>query len=166
MLNRKAWTTATAITASLISGAVAVGATVGHTPFTSVASGKSPPTAASASVGASPTASPAAPAVPADPAAALWFAGLATNAGAANPSAPGAVTDPAEPAHASTPTARPSTSTTQPDSPPPGTPPPTAAPTTTTTSPLFNCSGSDDGLPEAYKHAREEWCHAHGGSDD
>ena len=43
-------------------------------------------------------------------------------------------------------------------------PTPTTAPsTTTTTAPRFDCRGSDDGLSEAVKHAREAYCH---GGDD
>jgi hypothetical protein len=36
--------------------------------------------------------------------------------------------------------------------------------TTTTNAPPFDCSGSDDGLSETVKQARETYCH--GGSDD
>jgi hypothetical protein len=40
------------------------------------------------------------------------------------------------------------------------TPAPTAAPPTTNPAPPFDCGGSDDGLSEAVKHAREQYCHA------
>lgn len=175
MPNRKALTMAGAVTASLISGAIAVGATVGHTPLTSVAAADSAPTpAASRARTAAPplpsTASdPVAPTaarradVPTSPAAALWFAGLAAQSPSAAPASGGPAGAPAAP------TTKPSSGarSTPPASPAPAvhTPPPTAAPaaTTTTTVPLYNCSGSDDGMTESYKHAREVWCEAHGG---
>ncbi|MBK5287506.1 MAG: hypothetical protein JJE46_03455 [Acidimicrobiia bacterium] len=185
MLNRRSFTLAGAVTASLISGAVAVGATVGHTAFTSLVAAD-----------AAPTSSPAAAEVPADaglppgdaftidrssatvgvkpsPAAKLWLAALAANGNSS--AAPTWTPAPASASGSSTettgkkaPAAKPSSPTTTPNSPTaapsPSPPPPTAAPTTATTTPLYNCSGSDDGLSEVDKHAREEWCHAHGGS--
>jgi len=45
-------------------------------------------------------------------------------------------------------------------------PAPAPAPSTTTTAPApYNCRGSDDGMSESYKHAREEWCHDHDSDD-
>jgi hypothetical protein len=37
--------------------------------------------------------------------------------------------------------------------------------TSPTTAPPYNCSGSDDGLSEAVKHAREQYCHSRGFDD-
>lgn len=68
--------------------------------------------------------------------------------------APGAATpvgDPGAPRSPSpTPAAPPNPTTTPPTTPPSTNPPP------------FNCSGSDDGLSEAVKHARETYCHGEG----
>lgn len=175
MPNRKALTMVGAVTASLISGAIAVGATVGRTPLTSLAAADAAPTptaspapataAASPSTASDPVA-PGAPQrtdIPTSPAAALWFAGLAAQSPSAAPTSGGAAGAPAAPTTKPSSGARGTPST----SPAPvvQTPPPTAAPgaTTTTTGPLYNCSGSDDGLTESYKHAREVWCEAHGG---
>lgn len=43
--------------------------------------------------------------------------------------------------------------------------PPTTPPTATPSAgpPPYNCAGSDDGMTEAYKHAREQYCQ--GGGD-
>lgn len=66
---------------------------------------------------------------------------------------------------------RQSTTTTEPGEPEPPAPPPIpaapaapAAPPPTTSGP-YNCSGSDDGMSEAYKQAREAYCQGKGGDD-
>lgn len=179
MPSRTALAAGVTLAATLISGAVAMAATTrGATTHTASAAGAAVAAAAPTPTrSAAPVATPAAPVDPLatlllavgqgnqasgtpvanSAAAAAWFAGLAARA---QPSG-ATVSAPANSKPGSDTTKR----TPAPTSSPPTSPPTTAAPspTTPTTSPPYNCSGSDDGMSETYKHAREQYCESRHG---
>ncbi len=154
MPNRSAFAASIAVTASLISGVVAFGA-ISATAY------RSADTASATEL----TPAPTAPATvhSDDPATLL----AAVRAAAVQPGTVGSTDVPTAPTSGGTrhgdggdppDTEKPPPSTTPTTTPPPTTPPSTGpAP--------YNCSGSDDGLSESVKHAREEYCHAQGFND-
>ena len=167
MLNRVGVASSFAITASLLSAIAAVASTTGPTAIAARAA-RSATALPAATGGARGPSNGAAPLVAGDSAvanpmssasspetkavAALWAAAAgsgghpATNGAAqAGPEYSGAA--------ASTPH--------QPSSAPrPVSTPPTTAPSASP--PPYNCAGSDDGMTEAYKHAREQYCQGGG----
>ncbi len=179
MLHRVGVASTFAVTASLLSGIAAIATTTGPTVITalparaatavpagtvdgSVRSDDGAPNAESpAGANATPTASsPAAKTV-----AAFWAAVAASRqpagTGVAQPvpanSGP-APAIPQPPRSGPRPVPKPPTSPTT--NPTPSTPPTTAP---NASPPPYNCAGSDDGMTEAYKHAREQYCQ--GGGD-
>jgi hypothetical protein len=175
--SRSALAASLTLTASLISGAVAMAATTaGPAPSDAAGAATTPATSApSAPATATPPAGQdplvtlmlavaaenqkTGTAAPGTTGAAAWFAaasgGAAAGGGSGSSGGNQSSSDPSRGTHTESP------------SPSPTPPSPTSpAPTTTpTTAPPYNCSGSDDGMSEAYKHAREEYCHAHGEGD-
>lgn len=164
MPSRSALAASITVTATLVSGMAAVAATTGFRPLTAASADAAPPPQLGASEpaagtpGVAPAAWPVIPGTVAGPstpptassAAAAWLLALARGSGA--PPATGAGSSEAAPsAHPTTPTTSPK---------------PDTSPTTPTTSPPpYNCSGSDDGLSQAVKQAREAYCHSQGFND-
>lgn len=168
MPSRSALAASITVTATLVSGMAAVAATTGFRPLAAASADAAPSLQAATSApaagpGVAPAASSVVPGTAAGPsappssssAAAAWLVALARGSGAppttgAGSSAPPSVADPTTPT----------------TSPKPVAPPTTKPPTPTTTSPApFNCAGSDNGLSEAAKQAREAYCHGQGFND-
>ncbi|MEO6468531.1 MAG: hypothetical protein ABIP21_05485 [Acidimicrobiia bacterium] len=172
MLHRVGVASAFAVTASLVSGIAAIAMTTGPTVITALparaataapvgtvdarvrADGGARLVGSTASTNATPTASSS----DAKIVTAFWAAVSASseveqsvpaNSGPApsTPHQPSSGTRPPSPTSPST-------------NPPPSTPPTTAP---NPSPPPYTCAGSDDGMTEAYKHAREQYCR---GGDD
>jgi hypothetical protein len=175
MPNRTAITAAAAVTASLLSGGLAFAATV-SSPAAPVAADVRTAAATDAPGAGGPTA-------PADDLATAWFAGVqsgattaagATRAGSdraaawfagltaqSGASAFRVATDDPDSPEATHPPKRHDPTPTTTAAPPATNPPVTNPPTTPTTTPApWNCRGSDDGLTETQKQAREAYCHS------
>ena len=175
MLHRVGVASTFAVTASLLSGIAAIATTTGPTVITALparaatavpagtvdgrarSDDGSPIVGGPAATDAPPTASsPAAKTV-----AAFWAAVAASSQPAGNRVAqPGPANSGPAPSTPQQPSSGPRPVTKPPTSPPPSTPPTTAP---SASPPPYNCAGSDDGMTEAYKHAREQYCQ--GGGD-
>lgn len=183
MLHRVGVASSFAITASLLSGIAAVAMTTGSTVITAL-----PARAAtavpvgtvnarlrngdSAPVGGGPATTNATPTAPSSSssdaktiaaflAAAAKSSGHPATNGVAQPvpaTSSNAPSTPQQPGSGPRPVFKPPTSS---PTNPPLTTPPTTAPGAGP--PPYNCAGSDDGMTEAYKHAREQYCQ--GGGD-
>ena len=170
MLHRVGVASAFAVSASLVSGIAAIAMTTGPTVITAkparaatavpvgtvdarVRTDDGAPLAGSpASTNATPTASSS----DAKIVTAFWAAVAASSEVAQPvPANSGPVpSTPHQPSSGTRPPTSPSTNR------PPATPPTTAP---NPSPPPYNCAGSDDGMTEAYKHAREQYCQ--GGGD-
>ena len=180
MLHRVGVASTFAVTASLLSGISAIAMTTGPTVITALPAraatavpvgtvdprvrtdGGAPVVGGPAATNATPTSSSSG----ATAIAAFWAAAAASNG---HPATNGVAQPvPATSSHAPSTTQQPGSGprpvfkppTSSPTNPPPTTPP-TAAPSAGP--PPYNCAGSDDGMTEAYKHAREQYCQ--GGGD-
>lgn len=164
MLSRSALAASITVTATLVSGMAAFTATTDSSGFASETAGAASVALARAGSGAG-ISGPSTAGAKLSPAA-VWFAAVAAGQPGTGASADAASDGAGPPAddspggHHSPPTttptsapAHPSTPTTSPPNPPTTSPPP------------FNCSGSDDGMSEAYKHAREQYCQSQGQND-
>ena len=153
MLNRVGVASSFAITASLLSAIAAVASTTGPTATAALparAATAVPVSTVDARVrnddGAPLVGGPAAPNAVAQP--------VPANSGPApsTPQQPGSAPRPVSKPPATPPTNSPTN--------PPSSTPPTTAPSASP--PPYNCAGSDDGMTEAYKHAREQYCQGGG----
>lgn len=176
MLSRSALAASITFTATLVSGMAAFAATTDSNGFASeTASAASVATARSGSGMGSPTGDTGVPA-PAGSGisgpstvgakvspAALWAAAVAAGQPGTGGSA-GTTSDGTQPPADDSPGRHHSPPATTPTSGPTNAPSPTTSPPNppSTNPPPFNCSGSVDGLSEAYKHAREQYCHGQG----
>ncbi len=180
MLHRVGMASSFAIAASLLSGIAAIASTTGPTVISALPARASTPTAAAtrpASTGSTQngTTAPLAGSAATNPtpstaradakAVAALFAAAASGGhsvttGVTPPGSSPSGTGPAathQPGSDPEPVQKAPTPTT---SPPPSTSPTTAP---AASPPPFNCAGSDGGMTEAYKHAREQYCQ--GGGD-
>lgn len=174
MLSRSALAASITVTATLFSGLAALAATTDTGGLAGQTAGASTVTVPAVISGAgTPTGDPGTPGGPnagpietpgfgttaaPDSAAARWAAAVVT---AADPIPAGTSPTPKSAPPTTTPPAKtpkpPPSPTTAPTTTPPSTTPPTTNP------PPSNCTGSDDGLSEATKQAREAYCENRGG---
>ncbi len=184
MLSRVGMASSFAIAASLLSGIVAVASTAGPTVIAAAPARATSPGGSADDAGrvrsdgggpvlagdpAAPDVTPPASSSDARAVARFWAAAAASGGhpatnGAGQPVASGsgaAPSTPHQPSSGPRPVSKPPTS---PPSNPPTNPPPSTSPTTAPSAspPPYNCSGSDDGMTEAYKHAREQYCQGGG----
>lgn len=176
MLHRGGMASSFAIAASLLSGIAAIASTTGPTVISALPARASTPTAGAsrpASTGSTQngTTAPLAGSAATNPtpstARADAKAVAALFAAAGGHSLTTGVTPPGSSPSGTAPAAphQPGSNPEPVQKPPTTSPPPSTSPTTAPAAgpPPFNCAGSDDGMTEAYKHAREQYCQ--GGGD-